>query len=289
METYFTKFPTITYANNEIRDLSRRVVLGNNLRQIPTAFYPYDIEHDQRSDVVSYNYYKDQDLDWLIYLTNGIIDPYFGWYLTEDEFTNFITKKYGGMDIAQQTISYWTTNWMDTDINVTISYYGRLPQILQKYFIPVWGPKNIIAYKRRPESWIMNTNQIMSVYVSDTSVFKINDLVQSVNAIEQVVGTGQIVGIDATNFLVQVGNVQGFWETPLVNSLQVRNDTTKDVPVGVIESKQINITDAEAVYWTPVSCYDMEREINEQRKTIMLLDPGYVQDAARGLTKLLKE
>src|ERR1039458_2179807 len=95
-ETFFSKFPIITYANNQMRDISRRVVLGNNIRQNPLSFYPYDIAMEQRSDVVAYNYYGDSDVDWLIYLTNGIIDPYMGWYLNDDEFNDFIIQKYGG-------------------------------------------------------------------------------------------------------------------------------------------------------------------------------------------------
>lgn len=292
IETYFTRFPIIAYSNTDIRDLSRRVVLDNKIRNVPTVFYPYDIEHDQRSDMVAENYYKDPDLDWLIYLTNGIIDPYYGWYLTEEEFDKFIIKKYGGLDIAQQKIAYWTTNWMDNDINVTPGFFSRLIVDQQKYYQPVWGPKKIMAYKRREESWTTNTNKIMDVTVANSDPFAIGDLIQSVDSLENIIGTGEVAGIipptDVDDGILQVQHVIDHWDDT-VETVQLRNDETANSAVSEITEFYVNIADTEAVFWTPIYNYDMERETNEARKTIMLLDPSYVQPAARALTNLLRD
>jgi len=291
METYFTKFPTITYANNNMRDLSRRVVLANNLAQIPTAFYPYDLTDEMRSDVVAHTYYNDSDADWLIYIINGIVDPYYGWYLNETEFNRFIIQKYGDLTLPQQKIAYWVTNWTETDINVTTTFYERLASIQQKYWIPVWGPKaSIIAYKRRPEDWMMNVNKILHVEVANTSVFSVGDLVQSIDVGNNIIGTGEVLGVESNNSILQIGNVLDHWEDNNAVSVQVRNDeTTITAITDTIVEAVVNITVLETDYWTPIYYYDMERELNESRKTIMLLDAQYLGEAARGIMKKLKE
>lgn len=292
IETYFTKFPIIQYSNTDIRDISRRVVLDNNIRSLPTSFYPYDIEHNQTSDMVAENYYKDPDLDWLIYITNGVVDPYYGWYLTEEEFNNFIVTKYGSLDIAQQRISYWTTNWMDFDINVTIGFYSRLIVDQQKYYQPVWGPKKIMAYKRREENWVTNINKVIDVTVANSDIFTVGDLIQSIDDGNNIIGTGEVAGIipptNTTDGILQVHNILNHWDDN-VETVQLRNEELSNTEVSDITVFYTNIPDTEAVFWTPIYNYDYEREVNEARKTIMLLDPNYVLPAARALSSLLKE
>lgn len=292
IETYFTKFPIIQYSNTDIRDISRRVVLDNNIRSLPTSFYPYDIEHNQTSDMVAENYYKDPDLDWLIYITNGVVDPYYGWYLTEEEFNNFIITKYGSLDIAQQRISYWTTNWMDFDINVTIGFYSRLIVDQQKYYQPVWGPKKIMAYKRREENWVTNINKVIDVTVANSDIFTVGDLIQSIDDGNNIIGTGEVAGIipptNTTDGILQVHNILNHWDDN-VETVQLRNEELSNTEVSDITVFYTNIPDTEAVFWTPIYNYDYEREVNEARKTIMLLDPNYVLPAARALSSLLKE
>ena len=94
--------------------------------------------------MLSYAYYNDSDADWLIYLTNGIVDPYYGWYLTEDQFDSFIISKYGSLEDPQQRIYYWGTNWTESDFNISVENYQSLPDTLKKYWIPNYGVRSKI-------------------------------------------------------------------------------------------------------------------------------------------------
>jgi hypothetical protein len=92
-QRYFDKFPIITYSNTEVVDITRRVTMLDKTIQNPYVFYPYEIDSNERADQLSARYYEDQFKSWMIYLSNKIVDPYYEWYLSEDEFVNFIIKK----------------------------------------------------------------------------------------------------------------------------------------------------------------------------------------------------
>ena len=48
METYFSKFPNITYNNVTCKDLSRRVKVQTDPLNSPQLYFAYDIENNLR-------------------------------------------------------------------------------------------------------------------------------------------------------------------------------------------------------------------------------------------------
>ena len=93
---YFDNFPKVYYSNTICRDLSRRVSIDNNtdIQGSLDVFYPYEIKDYLRADHISEYYYNRSELDWLIYLTNKVVDPYYEWYLNDLQFQSFINEKY---------------------------------------------------------------------------------------------------------------------------------------------------------------------------------------------------
>ena len=89
-EKYFEKFPIVTYANNQAIDITERVIFTDNTLKNPYVFYTYDINHYERPDQFAYRYYGDQYYSWLLYLSNNITDPYYDWYIREDELNSLI-------------------------------------------------------------------------------------------------------------------------------------------------------------------------------------------------------
>ena len=58
-ERYFEKFPVITYSNNQVVDITKRVTLLDRVSESPYVFYPYDISNAERADHFSHRYYED--------------------------------------------------------------------------------------------------------------------------------------------------------------------------------------------------------------------------------------
>ena len=55
----FDKFPQITYSNNVIVDITKRVTLLDRVSKNPYIFYPFKIESNERPDQLSNRYYND--------------------------------------------------------------------------------------------------------------------------------------------------------------------------------------------------------------------------------------
>ena len=57
--------------------------------------------------MIADQYYGDISLDWIIYLTNDIIDPQWQWPLDQSTFNEFVRNKYTTMEAAQATIHHY--------------------------------------------------------------------------------------------------------------------------------------------------------------------------------------
>jgi hypothetical protein len=286
-EYYFSKLPIFEYKNTQCRDLTRRMGLSNQIADTPTNFYPYEVSAGLRSDVLASAYYNDSYLDWLIYLTNGIIDPYSGWHLSENDFEELLKKKYGSIEESQRRTRHYALNWSDDDIAISVSFFeNTLPEALKKYYSPNFGVSGkVISYRRRREDWVVNTNKILSTEItlnSDTE-FANNELVDF-KIDGEVVGGGEIVVVNTS--LLVTKNITG---NTSANTATIIGLTT-NATANLVETTILDTTipDEEFIFWTPVTYFDYEREKNEANKQIYLLDANRALQVAEELRRGMK-
>jgi hypothetical protein len=74
---YFRRFPKINYNNQEVVNILTRVKILDTVKNNATIFLPYTVEEGERPDMVANFYYDDPKYDWLVLLSNQIIDPYY--------------------------------------------------------------------------------------------------------------------------------------------------------------------------------------------------------------------
>ena len=113
---YFKDFPQVEYQGKIARNLISRPKIKEQLLGNPNAFYDYVITNDLRPDQVSYLYYNDPHLVWLIFLANNIVDPYYDWPLNQQMFEDFLISKYGTVAAAQAKILHYKHNTKGTII-----------------------------------------------------------------------------------------------------------------------------------------------------------------------------
>ena len=104
---YFSDFPQIEYQAKIARFIMARPRIASSLLSNPAAIYSYTVNNDLRPDQVAHLYYGDSELLWLIFLANNIVDPYYGWPLTQNAFEDFINSKYGTIANAKSTIKHY--------------------------------------------------------------------------------------------------------------------------------------------------------------------------------------
>ena len=115
---YFSEHPTIRYdmfRNGRavaVTDITRRFKLNTFFKDNALIMYDYNIQDSDRPDIIAEKYYEDSSLDWLIFLTNNIIDPYFEWPLKQYDFDQYIRQKYGSVENAMQTHHHY--EWVVT-------------------------------------------------------------------------------------------------------------------------------------------------------------------------------
>lgn len=287
METYFSKFPTIIYDNFQTRDITERVKMTQPSTLVPENYYPYEIQNGMRADTIAFQYYDDPNLDWLIYLTNNITDPYYGWNLTQSDFEAYLIKKYGSVPFSQQIVAYFRTNWADEPAPISVSYYDSLDQNLKKYYQPMWGPTSIIAYSRRQDDWTMSTNQIINfnVTMSSNATFANGDPIQLFSN-GQAYGTVQNIFANSSLFTAQHIILSNQLSTNSV-VMSLSNNQVNGTITSINTISQ-NISNEEAVFWEPVFYYDIENEKNATNRFIELLESNFALQTSEQIRKALQ-
>src|SRR5579872_6500043 len=116
---YFKYFPVIAYpddtgASINITNFTERAVIQEAVNQHVTVLYDYVIQDGLRPDSVAQNVYRSPLYTWIILVVNNIF-TLFDWPLTTEEFSNYITEKYGSVTAAKSQNLYFTTDGFAVD------------------------------------------------------------------------------------------------------------------------------------------------------------------------------
>jgi hypothetical protein len=99
--SYFSKFPLMAYDMKGdqnyklLPDILRRVKLRTGIRSGTFLFDNYDVKDGERPEDVAFKLYGDTEYHWIVLMTNNITDRYYQWPLSQPQFQEYITDKYG--------------------------------------------------------------------------------------------------------------------------------------------------------------------------------------------------
>ena len=104
MSNYFSKVPDFEYVSRlpdakisdyiTVKNLFKRAKLREDIFQDLTLFTKYKIKGDDRPDNVAFEFYRDPKLDWLVLLSNNILNVQTEWPLLQIEFDRYLIEKY---------------------------------------------------------------------------------------------------------------------------------------------------------------------------------------------------
>ena len=104
MSNYFNLVPDVEYVSRlpdakisdyiTVKNLFKRVFLREDIYQNLTFFKKYSVVGDDRPDNVAAQVYEDSTLDWLVLLTNNIINVQNEWPLPQEDFNRYLLDKY---------------------------------------------------------------------------------------------------------------------------------------------------------------------------------------------------
>jgi len=292
MERYFEKFQTIQYANTVAVNITQRAVFLTSVYNNPLFYYPYDIAEGERPDMIADRYYSDQYMAWIINLSNKVVDPYHDWYLDQSTFNEFIVKKYGSLATAMTKVKYYRNNWYsDPSPTISAAAYDSLDPALVKFYEPV--PINDVVtanprqYTRRKEDWVVSTNSIARYSVANGAAFASDEIVDVTFNVSQT-GTGQVSFANSSTVILQ--NLAGVVTTGTIggsSSLKGR-ESGSNTSFTAVNSVANNIPAIETSFWSPVTQFEYETEINERNKSILVLKSQFAPKVARQLKDILR-
>ena len=145
MSNYFRKLPNLDYptllktkqSNTdyvETKNLFRRVKIREDLFSNFVVFDQYKIVGDERPDNVAEKVYGDDNLDWVILMSNNIIDVKNEWPMTQSDLNTYTNEKYTQKELTYihhyETIEFRDRNnqllvpaGKIVDESFTIEYY----------------------------------------------------------------------------------------------------------------------------------------------------------------------
>ena len=129
---YFSQLPDFEYVNRtedgkrisdytQVKNLFKRGKLREDIFQETTFFEKYQIQGDDRPDNVAQKVYGDAALDWLVLLSNNIINIYEEWPLPQESFDAYLLEKYNNnYDTLYNGIHHYESNEVTNSQGVVI-------------------------------------------------------------------------------------------------------------------------------------------------------------------------
>lgn len=289
-QRYFEKFPLITYANTAAVDITARAVVLNSIYNDASLYYPYDVQQYERPDNIADRYYSDQYKEWILRLTNKVIDPYYDWYLDQETFNAFIAAKYGSIAKAQTKIKHYQNNWYSNSSPISAAAFNALPADAKRFWEPVLvNDQNVGSpneYTRVRQDWTLSTNEVAQYTTANASGFAYDEIVDvTINGANT--GRGQVAFSNTTHLTIQ--HVFGTVTGSVVGSCFIKGrESSTNTAFTSVTILADNISANESIYWSPVSYLDYESNVNERNKSIIVLDAGFSDQISRELKDLLR-
>lgn len=109
MTFYFRHIPNIDYISRGVdenlistytvtKNLFKRGRIRDDIFGNLTFFNKYNIIGDERPDNIAFKVYNDETLDWIVLLSNNILNVYDEWPMTQEAFDKYLLEKYGSYE-----------------------------------------------------------------------------------------------------------------------------------------------------------------------------------------------
>ena len=130
MSNYFRQVPEFEYVSRlpdakigdyiKVKNLFKKGEIRKDIFQNLAFFEKYKIVGDDRPDNVAFEVYEDSKLDWIVLLSNNILNVQSEWPLPQTDFDRFVLDKYGDYDTLYNGIHHYETEEVKNSQGVTI-------------------------------------------------------------------------------------------------------------------------------------------------------------------------
>jgi len=304
MASYFRQVPNFEYISRNpgekyiseyiaVKNLFKRGKLREYIFGNLTFFEKYAIIGDERPDNVANKFYDDSTLDWVVLLSNNILNIQSEWPLTQRTFDKVMLEKYGSYENLYSGIHHYETEEIKNSLGITVLQGGLR-------ISPTWKTSgnfietinstitNISAYTTDENGFVIPSKTV-SVFMQDNVPASIGDQV-TIDGVSEIEYNGKhvITSISENFFTYELP------EIPNVIIPTVSTSSQEQVIYTIIEnSENSNTTNPRYYeYWDAglgysvlvpstsfvkvVTNYEYELNIEEAKRNIYVLKPRYL-------------
>lgn len=267
------KFPVIGYNDAAgVSDITQRIP---QLATSATVSFPQG--GPTRPDIVADRVYDESNLDWLVVLSNDVVDPLDISIVSDQEFNLMIVKKYGSVEAAKQQIAYFLNNWaIDSEDTIDeVVYDDLVPAVKQLYDVIRNHYGAVISYKRKKIN-LRRSTSLTAFYSVANADLTTGQYIWLKNG-ATVVGTARVRFVSSSR--VTVDHVVGNYQCTHISDGATTWAVTEVLP------PVKTISDEEVPYYSPVSVYDdLYYQLTERRRTVAVVPKSQAQEVAKRVT-----
>jgi hypothetical protein len=163
MASYFRQVPNFEYVSRDtgdkyiseyipVKNLFKRGKLREDIFANLQFFEKYSIIGDERPDNVAYKFYDEETLDWVVLLSNNILNIQSEWPMTQRTFEKVMLERYGSYDNLYNGIHHYETEEIKNSLGITVLKGGLR-------ISPTW--------KTNGNFLEINNSKIESIYAGD--------------------------------------------------------------------------------------------------------------------------
>ena len=163
MSNYFRRLPDLEYISRlkdsklsdyiVVKNLFKKGILREDIYQNLATFEKYKIIGDERPDNVAKKIYGNSELDWLVLVSNNIINIQTEWPMRQNDFDEHLLLKYGTYQTLYSGIHHYESKEIKDSNGVVILPEGLI--VDEGYEFLYTNPQGILE-RRRPGLPITN-------------------------------------------------------------------------------------------------------------------------------------
>ncbi len=312
MASYFRQVPNFEYVSRDIGDkyiseyvpvknLFKRGKLREDIFGNLQFFEKYSIIGDERPDNVAYKFYDEETLDWVVLLSNNILNIQSEWPMTQRTFDQVMLERYGSYEELYSGIHHYETEEIKNSLGITVLKGGLRISPNWKTngnFIETINSKIITIAATQDGG--DTPSKTVSVFMSDNIPASVGDQV-TIEGVSEIEYNGKYIisSIFENYFTYELEEIPNILIPTISTSGQEQVIYT--VVENSISSSPTNPRYYE--YWNagfgnivqvpstsfvkPVTNYEYELKIEEEKRNIFILKPIYLSVIFNDMEELM--
>lgn len=164
---YFREFPKLFYSTSlgikNFKSVTNIFANVKFLREVllnSDLYYNYDVKDEEKPEDIAYKLYNDSEKHWIILIANNIVDPQYDWVMSENQFQNYINKKYSSLNVQLPTTDGYLSNYI---LNEVVYQGDSLSDSSMTGQVASFDTANKVLQIKFPTQNIANTETISGV------------------------------------------------------------------------------------------------------------------------------